>query len=273
MYSGTSLTKISGRVMGAHQKFDRVARAHLEKITSDDVPFPKSARILHFEGNKGPDAIKLKSPSKDEPWHYFSPFDDDDSEIIELIQGHYDHLVAELKSGNEERSAFEAAWLAHAIVDGLTPAHHYPYEEKIEELWDDNKDVRTTKMKKLLPPGDTKRERLGKSWKYLGARGLLSTHLLFEMGVATILRPLALNEAIPSDERLEEARELGPTEIFKRSAREIAVLDMYTRYQKRGWSTKLIYDTRHKLCPTIVQTLALTWYLALVDAGLVTIES
>lgn len=273
MYSGTSLTPISGRLMGAHQKFDRVARAHLERLIADNSVFPKASRILHFEGKKGPDALKIKSPAKDEPWHYYSPFDDEDSQIIELIQGHYDQLVKELKARNEERSAFEAAWLAHALVDGLTPAHHYPYEKAVEELWQAGKEVRTTKIKKLLPPGETRRERFGKSWKYLGTRGLLSTHLLFEFGVATILRPLSMKEAIPKVERLEEAREIGPIEVFKRSAREIAVLDMYERYQKRGWTTKLIYDTRHRLCPTIVQTVTLVWYLALIDAGLVTIES
>jgi len=273
MYAGTSLTKVSGRVLGAHQKFDRIARSHLERITSEDVPFPKKGRILHFEGKKGPDAIKLKSPAKDEPWHFYSPFNDDDSEIIELIRGHYESLVKELKAGNEERSAFEAAWLSHAIVDGLTPAHHYPYEEKIEELWDGNKDIRDTKMKKFVPPGVTKRERASKTWKYLGPRGVYGLHFLFEFGVATILKPLTMSEAIPKPERLEEARELGVVEIFKRSAREIAVLDMYTRYQKRGWSTKLIYDTRHRLCPTIVQTVTLAWYLALIDAGLVKIKS
>lgn len=272
MYSGTTLTKFSGRLIGAHQKFDRVARAHLVKVTSEEVEFPKAARILHFEGKKGPDAIKRKSPAKDEPWHYYSPFDDNDSEIIELIRAHYDKLVKALKEENEERSAFEAAWLAHAIVDGLTPAHHYPYEEKVEELWQGDKDTRDTQLKKLVPPGATKRQRAAKTWKYLGPKGLINTHVLFEMGVATILKPLGMKEAIPTAERLEEARELGPIELFKRSAREIAVLDMYTRYQKRGWSTKLIYDTRHRLCPTITQTLTLVWYLALVDAGLVKVD-
>lgn len=255
--------------MGAHQKFDRVARSHLKKITSDDVAFPKAARIVHFEGNKGPDAIKIKSPSQDEPWHFFSPFNNDDSQITELISDHYNRLVRALKEGNEERSAFEAAWLAHALVDGLTPAHHYPYEEKIEELWEGNKEVRDTKLSKLVPPGETKRERAMKTWKYLGPKGIINTHTLYELGVASILKPLGLNDAVPKRERLQEALELGYLEVFLRAAREIAILDMYIRYQKRGWTTKLIYDTRHKLCPAIVQTVTLTWYLALVDAGLV----
>jgi len=273
MYSGTTLTKFSGRLIGAHQKFDRVARSHLEKIVDDDSGFPAAGKILHFEGKKGPDAIKRKSPAKDEPWHFYSPFDDDDSQIIELIRGHYDRLVKELKEANKERSAFEAAWLSHAIVDGLTPAHHYPYEEKLEELWEGNKDVRDTQLKKLVPPGATKRARAAKTWKYLGPKGLINTHTLYELGVATVLKPLSMGEAIPKAERLEEARELGPVELFKRAAREIAVLDMYTRYQKRGWSTKLIYDTRHRLCPTIAQTVTLVWYLAMVDAGLVKTKS
>ncbi len=48
--------------------------------------------------------------------------------LIELIKEHYKNLVKELQANNSERISFEAAWLAHAIVDGLTPAHHYPYE-------------------------------------------------------------------------------------------------------------------------------------------------
>lgn len=269
MYSGTTLTKFSGRLIGTHQKFDRVARAHLEKLLPDDTVFPKSQRILHFEGKKGPDAIKRKSPAINEPWHYYSPFDDNDSEIIELIQNHYNNLVKELKVSNEERSSFEAAWLAHALVDGLTPAHHYPYEQKVEELWEGTKDERTTLGKKWFPPADTKRGRAAKTWKYLGPKGLMNTHALYEMGVATIAAPLGLGDSMPTQEKIDEAVELGAIELFKRAAREIAVLDMYTRYQKRGWTTKLIYDTRNRLCPTIVQVLTLTWYLAVVDAGLV----
>src|SRR5688500_18883533 len=101
MYSGLTLTKASGRILGAHQKIDRVARNHLDQLIRDSSVFPKSRRILHFEGKKGPDAIKRKSPAKDEPWHYFNPFDDADNQLIELIQQHYKHLVQQLKAGNQ----------------------------------------------------------------------------------------------------------------------------------------------------------------------------
>jgi hypothetical protein len=64
-------------------------------------------------------------------------------------------------------------------------------------------------------------------------------------------------------------KKIGPLEWFKRSAREIAIMDMYERYHRKGWTPKLAYDARHKLGPILVQTVCLTWYSALVDAGIV----
>lgn len=269
MYSGTTLTRISGRVMGAHQKFDRVARNQLSKLLPDDNLFPSSRKILHFEGRKGPDAIKRKSPSKDEPWHYYSPFDNNDSQLIELIQDHYNQLVKELKKHNSERVAFESAWLAHAIVDGLTPAHHYPYEEELSKIRGSGKETRTTVREKLLPKGETRRDTFKKSWKVYGPKGLMSTHGLFEIGVAFIIAPLSISNSAISKEDIEHAQEIGVVEVFRRTAREIAVLDMYERFRDRGWSTKLMVDVRNKLAPAIVRAIALSWYLAMVDAKLV----
>lgn len=272
MYSGTTLTRFSGRVLGGHQKIDRLARDHLEKLLPDNSVFPKARQVLHFEGRKGPDAIKRKSPSIDEPWHYYSPFDDDDSQLMNLIKDHYDQLVVELKTQNLERAAFEAAWLAHALVDGLTPAHHYPYEQQIEEIWGAGKENRTTVMLKWFPPGDTVRERLQKSWKVWGSKGLISTHGLFEIGVAVIIAPLTMSEAVPTKREQKLIMEVGVKDWFKRSAREIASLDIYERYRKRGWTAKLAYDVRHRLGPVMVQNVCLAWYAALVDAELVNEE-
>lgn len=268
MYSGTTLTKYSGRVMGAHQKIDRVARRHLTRLLADDRVFPGIRNILQFEGKNGPDAIKRKSPARDEPWHYYSPFDDDDSKLIELIRDHYDRLVVELRADNRERAAFEAAWLAHAIVDGLTPAHHYPYEEKLIELRGGKGiESRTTIKEKLVMHGETRREKMRNNWKMWGPKGLLTTHGLFEFGVASIIAPLSFGEAIPKKKDVERMRKIGPLEWFKRSAREIAILDMYEHYYRKGWTPKLAWQVRHKLGPTIVQAVSLTWHIALIDAG------
>lgn len=269
MYSGTTLTPVSGRIMGAHQKFDRVARNQLSKILPNDKVFPSSRKILHFEGRKGPDAIKRKSPARDEPWHYYSPFDNNDSQLIELIQSHYSQLVKELKNDNKERVAFESAWLAHAIVDGLTPAHHYPYEEELSKIRGSGKETRTTVREKLLPKGETKRDTLKKSWKVYGPKGLMSTHGLFELGVAFIIAPLSMSNATITEQDINNAQVLGVVELFRRTAREIAVLDMFERFKDRGWTTKLTMDVRNKLAPSISKMITMSWYLALVDAKLI----
>lgn len=259
--------------MGAHQKIDRVARKHLSKLIEDDALFPSSRKVIYFEGHRGPDSIKAKSPAKDEPWHYYDPFDDSDEKILGIIENHYNQLVTELKANNKERVAFEAAWLAHAIVDGLTPAHHYPYEEKLIELrGGEGLESRTTYRKKLVMPGVTRREKLKNNWGMWGAKGLFTTHMLFELGVASIIAPLSFSDALPGKKELKTAREVGLEELFKRNAREIGVLDMYARYHEKGWSPKLAYDVRHKLGPTIIKNVTLAWYLALVEAGMVGIE-
>lgn len=266
MYSGTTLTRYSGRILGAHQKIDRVARKHLAKLTDDAANFPEARMILHYEGRNGPDAIKRKSPAKDEPWHYYSPFDEKDSTLIDLISAHYNDLVRQLKKGDKERAAFEAAWLAHALVDGLTPAHHYPYEKKLIELRGEGIETRTTVKDKIIMSGSTRRDSMKKNWKMWGPKGLLTTHGLFEVGIATIIAPLSFGEALPSRSDLKVIQKSGPINRFKQAAREIAVLNMYEAYYKKGWTPKLAWQVRHRLGPTIVQTVTLVWYSALYDA-------
>src|SRR6478752_7324043 len=134
MYSGTTFRTKSGRVMGVHQRIDRVAHRHIKRLVRHEEMFPTTLEVLHFEGLNGPDGIKRKSPAKDEPWHYIDPADPTDRAIVGMINDHIFNLSEALKEKNDARASFEAAWLAHAIVDGLTPAHHYPLEEKLEEL-------------------------------------------------------------------------------------------------------------------------------------------
>lgn len=267
MYSGTTLTKYSGRLLGTHQKLDSVARRHLTKLGVPKDHFPATRRILHFEGKNGPDAIKRKSPAVDEPWHYFDPFDESDTQLIDMIQDHYDKLVKDLKEENQEKAAFEAAWLAHAITDGLTPAHHYPYEQKLQELrGGQGLETRSTVKGKLILPGETRSHQFKNNWKMWGPKGLMTAHGLFELGVAAILKPLTLSDSIPTAADLDHVKKVGPAKLFQQAAREIAILDMYHRYIDKGWTPKLAWQVRHRLAPIIVQTIALTWYQAAQDA-------
>lgn len=268
MYSGTTLTKYSGRVMGAHQKIDRVARKHLARYLQNNDDFPRIRQILHFEGGNGPDAIKRKSPAKDEPWHYYDPFNENDTQIIGIIQNHYDELVKQLKLGNHERAAFDASWMAHALVDGLTPAHHFPYEEKLVELrGGDGIDGRTTVAKKLVMPGENPAELIKNNWKMWGSKGLMTTHGTFELGIASLIAPLTFNEARPSDTDIKLARQIGLIELFRRTAHEVALMDLYNQYYAKGWTPRMAHLVRTKLTPMIIKTVVLAWYLAAAEAG------
>lgn len=268
MYSGTTLTAISGRILGAHQKIDRVARNDLRALLIDDNLFPATREILRFEGTNGPDGIKRKSPSHNEPWHYIDPYDENDSRLLELISNHYAGLVTALRSSNRERAAFEAAWLAHAIVDGLTPAHHYPYEAELTELRGEGIETRTSLKHKLVLPGQTRRKQVRNNWKMWGPGGLLTTHGFFELGVASLIAPLPLKKAMPSAANIAAMHEQGLKDYFLRIAREISALGLYEEYYKRGWTTRLAHKVRKVLAPRIIETVTLAWYSALIDAGL-----
>lgn len=272
MYSGIPITRYSGRIMGAHQKIDRIARRHLGELLTRPEHFPSTRSILQFEGKNGPDGIKVKSPAKDEPWHFLNPLsheieDYKTKSFQQLLEMHFRGLVKELKKNNHERSAFEAAWLSHAIVDGLTPAHHYPFEEKIAELRGGaSNDSRTTYKKKLIFGGSNKRETAKNMFKAYGPRGLYMAHVLFEAGFSIIVRPLRFPDARPTQREIKRIRQLGPTEYFMRRAREVAVMELFEQYLEKGWTSKLARQIRQQLAPLIVRTVTIIWYEAAREA-------
>ncbi len=265
MWSGTTIHGRSGNFVGAHQKFDRVARKYVSELRHDAF-FPSIKDILHFEGNNGPDGIKRKSPAKDEPWHYWDPTDDKDLKLSEIIKNHHKALILAIKNSDSEKAAFESAWLAHAIVDGLTPAHHYPYEDKLVELRGEGLETRTTIRSKAVIKGDTKRQTVSKNWQFWGAKGLFVSHFTFEWGVASLAKPLSFKDSNLSDGQIKHAKNIGLMEYIKENALEIHSLNMYDRFLARGWSVKLTQDVRKKLCPIIIQTIAMAWIIAIDEA-------
>jgi hypothetical protein len=269
MYSGTTLkgSKHFDAWFGAHQKIDRTARRHLEAVVPD-VRFPKRKEIVRFEGMDGPDGIKRKTPAKDEPWHYLDPKDPNDTQLLDIITEHYRQLVKALRSKNDARASFEAAWLAHAIVDGLTPAHHYPYEEELVRLRGGaGIETRTSPKEKLLMPGDTIPERLSNNWQMWGDKGLLATHIAFEIGVAVMIMPLRLKNALPTPEELTKAKKIGAKKLFVERAQQVDDLHMYESFYKSGWTPRLAQLVRRELAPIIVNTVTLIWYAATSEAS------
>ena len=268
MYAGTTLRPLKhfDAWFGVHQKIDRAARTRLGVLLPRSRAFPSRKDIIRFEGLDGPDGIKRKTPAQGELWHFINPADENDRQIIDILQHNFTELVAALKEGNQTRAAFEAAWLAHGLVDGLTPAHQYPYEEELVRLRGEGKETRTSPKDKLLMPGDTLTEKVSKNWQMWGDKGLLTTHLAFEWGVAVMILPLRLAKFSPTEAELEQAMERGLAETFLEAAHEVAALKLYDQFYQSGWTPRLAKQVRQKLLPRIVNMVTTVWYIAAREA-------
>jgi len=255
-------------VFHAHQKLDRVARRHLRRYIPRDGFFPTSVQILHFEAGRGPDNAKLKRQVHGEqPWHFIDPFNSQDTELHELIAAHYEGLVQALRSQDEVQSAFQAAWLAHALVDGLTPAHHYPYEEELARLrGGEARHTRKGLTGRVYIKSPTVRESLLMSTKLVGPGGLLTNHAMFEAGAYALIAPLSLNSSRPKQADLDHIREVGVVEVFKEMALEIAKLHLYDRFIAGGWTLRLTRQVRREMAPRMVRMITLAWYAAFEEA-------
>lgn len=257
--------------MGAHQRIDRIARRELALLLPRRTTFPTEHDILHFEGLNGPDGIKRKSPGQDEPWHYIDPADHDvDHGLRKMIRDHMYNLTTALSESNKERAAFEAAWMAHAITDGLTPAHHYPLEEKLEELRDgQGLETRNTSRKKIVLPGKTRRHQFRNNWEFWGAKGVMTTHVAFELGIATTLAATGkMPTATPNSNDLVRVKNEGIEPLFDEALHRIAGLKLYEEFSRSGWTRRLARSTRELLLPEIIRIVTLAWYKCAYDAEL-----
>lgn len=263
MYSGTTLRDRSGRIMGVHQKIDRVARKHLQSLLPDNMLFPSYAQIVHFEGKNGPDGIKRKSPAVDEPWHFIGPKDIDNAPLLDTIDEHLRNLAEALHAKNQQRAAFEAAWLSHAIVDGLTPAHHFPLEETLAELrGGQGLETRDSFLHKNVMPGNTALEALRNNWKFWGPKGAMTMHGGFELGVASVIAYRKFPDGMPRLDDISRLKEDDFRAYYISQVQEAASLQMYENFAKHGWTTKLARQTNQELMPLIIRTVTMSWLVA-----------
>lgn len=262
MFAGTTFGNKSGNMVGAHQRIDRVAKRQLVHHIGQAPFFPSITTILHFEGKNGPDGIKSKSPSVDEPWHFINPEAGSDDPLVTIITDHLHNLAEALKKQDEVRAGFEAAWLSHAIVDGLTPAHHYPLAEKIEELWGKPHTERISNKDKIMITGIGKRDTLSKNWQYWGASGVFTTHFLYEWGVSSAIAVGNFKEIGLKKADFQRIEEEGYIPYFLESVKAVDELKTYQEFAKTGWSTYLANITRKKLAPILMRNVCLAWYAA-----------
>ena len=270
MYSFGPLPKYrqSGRVIGTHQKIDRVARRHLQSHLEKELRFPSISEILHFEGYRGPDGVKLKSPGSDEPWHFVDPKNMNVSDkIFVSIEEHSKNLSVALEKNDQVRAAFEAAWLAHAVTDGLTPAHHEPLHEQMEHMHSEDESRRRKVRGKIVMSGQGSSKKFIKNnWDYWGAKGLMTTHTLFEAGVATAAKPLRFNDAQLTDEDFDSLKETSFSQLYMNMITQVDQLDMYENFKSSGWTRTLAKQTNQELVPVIVKAVTLAWYDAYMNA-------
>lgn len=255
-------------IFHAHQKLDRVAHRHLRSVLPKDSCFPPIKQILHFEAHKGPDNAKLKRHEHGgQPWHFIDPLDVRDTDLHQHIRHHYNGLVQALRQEDSVRSGFEAAWLAHALVDGLTPAHHFPYEAELERLrGGETRDTRKGLIGRAYVKGDTMLLSLQQSLKLVGPGGLLTNHAMFEAGAYAIIAPLRLPKAKPTPAEMKRVVKDGVVAEFQRTAKEVAQFKLYERFIERGWVQSLSRDVRRELAPRMVRMTTLAWYAASQEA-------
>lgn len=267
MYSTTTLAKNSrftGKLVGTHQQIDQAARKVLAKHLPRGKYFPTSKEILHFEGARGPDGLKRKSPDIDDPSHMFD--EDEGRQLFGQIMDHHYNLTQALKNHNHVRAAFEAAWLGHKLTDGLTPAHHFPLSEAKEELMSNKEFVKIFgEPIKGIMHGRSAAETARNNWLYWGAGGYMSKHVAYEYGVAIIAAVMPRKNMMPEVGKAE-FQYVDPKKVFYESLARVQSPKMYDRFRKEGWTTDLALETRNLLLPEIVRALALVWYSAVEEA-------
>ena len=260
MYSTLALThsKKSGNIVGTHQKLDRIARKLLQKALPSHIYFPDIKEILLFEGMGGPDGLKRKSPGVDEPMHFIIP-GQDDGKLIQMILDHQYNLRKALKTGNKVRAAFEAGWMAHAVADGLTPAHHFPLTEAQDQLMTEKEFIKVFGIPvKGIMHGRTSLETLRNNWLYWGANGYMSKHVAFEYGVAITMTALPEKTITPKVDK-KALLHVDIKAAFYDSLARISALNMYQRFLDQGWTTDLALETKNTLLPEIAKAIALCW--------------
>lgn len=267
MYSTTTIAKnsrLSGKIVGTHQLLDQAARKVLARHLPRGKYFPSSREILYFEGMRGPDGLKRKSPDNDDPSHMFD--EDNGYELFQQISDHHYNLVVALRHQDSIRAAFEAAWLAHKVTDGLTPAHHFPLSEAKEELMSNKDFIKIFgEPVKGIMHGRNTAETMRNNWLYWGSGGYMTKHIAYEYGVALLAAVFPRKKLIPNLSK-SEFQYVDLKYTFYDSVGRIGPREIYNNFREKGWTTEQAFIVKDLLLPEIVRALALVWFSAAEEA-------
>ncbi len=254
MNSGFSSFVSKGKIksVGVHQRLDRQAYQLITyyNLSNKDLTgkFPALKKILHFEGINGPDGLKVKS--KNDVSHLWDPI----SKVGHLptwIEIHHQQLILALQKEDHTEAAFQSAWMAHYLADGMTPAHHIDFN-KIEEK------MLTSKQANLL-------NKMRKKWLYYGYKGLLSSHLIFEFGIGFYLIASRTKPKFDAD-LLQQIKKQGLKRVFEIETSKVGELDLYNNFLTEGWNGKILTELRNSVLIRIPQLISASWQSAIEEA-------
>ena len=123
----------------------------------------------------------------------------------------------------------------------------------------------------MFLPGDTWRKRLSANWKYLGPKGVMSSHMLYEMGVAVLTTSLSARKIAkkPSPQEITRLKNGEFIAMFEESIQFVAKKQYYQTFIRKGWTSRLARETRTILLPEISKLVALAWLEAIRRAELI----
>jgi len=105
------------------------------------------------------------------------------------------------------------------------------------------------------------------NWDYWGAKGVMTTHFNFELGVATTLSGATLDGIHKFDQHdIDELTRRGFREVFLEILHEVDAMAMYDEFQKKGWTRHLAQETKRELVPRIIRAVCAGWYMAILHA-------
>jgi hypothetical protein len=229
----TVLTKGKLKKVGVHQRLDQAAYSVL-KQQSLLKGLPDLSDILFFEGYNGPDGLKVKG--KHDTNHLWEPIEEI-GQLKRFVKVNFDNTVAAIRNRDDDKAAFEMAWLAHFLTDGLTPAHH------IDDLY----------MPKI------RRISALNAWEFL--KSIPRQHVIFE----SLTRGVLWLRKIDKTKHMllvEEIKKEGIEAVFVRESKKIAKLDIYNKFLDKGWSLEVAHMILRKTVPSIVILIASAWAAA-----------
>ena len=225
------------RSVGTHQRFDREAFRLVSPFINHDN-FPRRKDILLFEGVGGPDGLKFKGNYDTN--HMWDPV----NEIGFLptwIESHLASMTQALREKDMVEASFHAGWMAHYLTDSLTPAHHLSHD--------------------LIAAEYEEKSKARKGGLYWGRKGLMSSHVHFEAGIATsmVMSPIRADFDRALYERIKKH---GLAHCVREESYRISQLGLYDKFLKKGWSSKLAREIKLSVVPRIPQLIAAAWLLA-----------